>query len=137
MIVSFDEYNRLFEAESQNLIKLKDAINNKFVCVIDYRGEKGSVENGIRYIKPLVLGNNAHGTILRAWMIKGVSKTGRIDPSLVPGYRLYRLDRIFTIETTAEVFEEPPKGYHVDSNGNPKDLKMVEIIAAATFNKKK
>lgn len=127
-IVSFDEF-QLFEGSIEKLQKLQDAINNKFVCIIDYRGEvEGKVDNGIRYIEPFVIGANRLGnTLIRAWMIKGVSRTGKIDPSLVPGWRLYLLDRIFNVDTTLENFSTPRKGY------NAKDKKMTDIITSVTF----
>ena len=129
MILSFDEYNKIFESFDSNMQHLKDAINNKFVCMIDYRGEiNGKVDNGIRYIEPYVIGtNNIGNTLLRAWMIKGVSRTGKIDPSLVPGWRLYRFDRIFNVNSTDEKFTVAKKGY------NFKDSKMIDIIISATF----
>jgi predicted DNA-binding transcriptional regulator YafY len=128
-IKSFDDYIRIFEDEQQILTKLEDAINNKFVCIIDYRGETlGKIDNGIRYIEPYVIGTNTRGnTVLRAWMIKGVSRTGKIDPSLVPGWRLYRLDRIFNVDPTLDTFIDPKKGY------NAKDSKMSDIIISAKF----
>lgn len=127
-IVSFDEF-QLFEEFNDKLQKLQDAINNKFICIIDYRGEIGDkVDNGIRYIEPFVIGINRLGNILiRAWMIKGVSRTGKIDPSLVPGWRLYLLDRIFNVDITLEKFSIPRKGY------NAKDKKMIDIITSVTF----
>ena len=129
-IVSFDEFTRIFEASQQNLEKLTDAVTNKFICVIDYRGEpdsKGLVDSGLRHIEPVVIGTNRLGnTLVRGWLIKGTSRTGKADPSLVPGWRLYRLDRIFNITPTLETFEER-KGY------NSKDRKMTDIIISATF----
>lgn len=119
----------MFEASDQNLQKLTDAINNKTTCIIDYRGESGGkVDNGIRYIEPCVIGTNALGNmLLRAWMLKGVSRTGKIDPSLVPGWRLYRLDRIFNVDDTHENFTTQRKGY------NAKDRKMIDVIVSVTF----
>src|SRR5574343_117879 len=127
-LASFEEL-KLFESYEQVMQKLEDAINNKFVCIIDYRGEiKGLIDDGIRYIEPYVIGVNRHGnSLLRAWMIKGISRTGRIDPTLVPGWRLYRIDRIFNVNPTLEKFIEPKKGY------NEQDKKMTEIEISAKF----
>lgn len=128
-ILTFNEFF-LYESLENNILKLEDAINNKFVCIIDYRGEdKGSVENGIRYIEPYVLGTNRLGnTVLRAWMSKGVSRTGKIDPSLVPGWRLYRVDRMFSITQTLDNIRDARKGYNVARDG-----KMSDIIASIKF----
>jgi hypothetical protein len=125
---TFNEF--IFESLQSNTTKLESAIDNKFVCIIDYRGlDKGSIENGIRYIEPYVLGTNRLGnTVLRAWMIKGVSKTGKVDPSLVPGWRLYRVDRIFSLQQTLTAIKLPQKGYNIARDG-----KMSEIIASIKF----
>ena len=139
-ILSFEDFSaieslqpeddgQVFEANEQNIQKLEDAITNKSVCVIDYRGEvAGKVENGIRYIEPFALGTNSAGNIvIRAWLLKGTSRTGKIDPSLVPGWRLYRVDRIFNIDMSHETFTVPRKGY------NAQDSKMTDIIISASF----
>ena len=119
----------LLESLEQTMEKLEDAITNKSVCTIYYRGErKGTVDDGYRYIEPYALGVNQKGNIVvRAWLIKGTSRTGKIDPSLVPGWRLFRVDRISIITLTHQTFTTPHKGYNAEDTG------MVEVNFAATF----
>lgn len=109
--------------------KLEDAVNNKLVCSIDYRGEKiGDILNGIRIIEPYAVGANENGEIyLRAWLIRGISKTGRIDPRVVPGWRLFKVSRISSLSTTAQKFTIPKKGYNSD------DSAMSEVMFSAIF----
>ena len=119
----------LFEDFNSTMQTLEDSINNKFVCTIYYKGERaGLIDDGYRYIEPYTLGTNHKGnTILRAWLIKGKSRLGRIDPKQVPGWRLYRIDRISSISVSLEKFTIPKKGY------NHEDSHMEEILYAAKF----
>jgi predicted DNA-binding transcriptional regulator YafY len=119
----------LFEAFSQTLEKLEDAVTNKFVCRIDYRGEKvGDILDGIRIIEPVAVGVDTSGSyLLRAWLLRGVSKTGRANPRLVPGWRLFRLDRIRSLQPTLEKFRRPHKGFNAD------DSMMSEVLFSAKF----
>jgi predicted DNA-binding transcriptional regulator YafY len=119
----------LLENYAQTMDKLEDAIRNKFVCTIYYKGERrGILEDGYRYIEPYAVGINSRGnTVVRCWLLKGTSRTGKIDPSLVPGWRLFRVDRIASIATTLQQFNAPRKGY------NPEDKKMAEVMFSAQF----
>lgn len=117
------------ESSEEVTTKLENAINNKFVCTIYYRGERrGIVDDGYRYIEPYALGVNKQGnTVVRAWLIKGTSRRGKIDPKQVPGWRLFRLDRISLITPTLQKFTVPQKGYNADDNG------MTEVTFSAQF----
>jgi predicted DNA-binding transcriptional regulator YafY len=119
----------LFEDFNSVMTELQNAISNKFVCTIYYKGEmKGVVDDGYRYIEPYALGVNKHGNnVVRAWLIKGTSRRGRIDPSQVPGWRLFRVDRISIITPTLQKFTVPRKGYNADDQG------MTEVTFSAQF----
>ena len=117
------------ESAEEITTKLENAITNKFVCTIYYRGEKkGVVDDGYRYIEPYALGFNKHGnTVVRARLIKGASRSGRIDPKLIPGWRLYRLDRISIVTQALQKFTEPHEGYNANDSG------MTEVTFTAQF----
>lgn len=123
----------LYEGFSETMQFIEDAIRNKLVCKIDYRGDpearrRGDVLSGIRVIEPYALGVNGKGNnVVRAWLIMGVSKTGRRNPRLVPGWRLFRIDRIRSITTSLEKFTVPKKGYNRNDKG------MTQVMFAATF----
>jgi predicted DNA-binding transcriptional regulator YafY len=123
------EHVMLFESFSNTLQILEDAITNKFVCKIFYKGERpGAIDSGYRNIEPYALGVNSKGnTVLRAWLIDGTSRTGKANPKLVPGWRLFRVDRISEISVTLQNFTVPRKGY------NSQDKGMTEISFAADF----
>lgn len=128
-LVTETHHVALYEAFAQTLEQLEDAVTNKFVCKIDYRGERpGDILDGIRMIEPVAVGVDTSGShLLRAWLIRGVSKTGRANPRLVPGWRLFRLDRIRSIQPTLEKFRRPHKGYNAD------DTMMSEVLFSAKF----
>lgn len=134
-IHTYDQFSRIAEQQlfedlrSQNLEALQDLIVNKITCTVDYRGEFPSdILNGLRVIEPYTAGVNDKGiTYVRAWLIRGISKSGRVDPSVVPGWRLFRVDRIKSITPTGQKFTVPRKGY------NDQDSAMSEILFTAAF----
>jgi predicted DNA-binding transcriptional regulator YafY len=123
------QYVQLFENYDQNLRNIEFAIQNKMVCSMNYRGEPGTrVVPGTRYIEPYALGVDSNGnTLLRAWLIRGVSRSGRINPRLVPGWRMFRVDRINMFNPTLQKFTVARKGY------NPDDKNMEEVTFSAKF----
>jgi hypothetical protein len=119
----------LMEGFSQNMEKVESCVRNRFQCVIDYRGERlGAVQDGLRLIEPYTVGVNSLGnTVLRAWMVRGASKSGRINASLIPGWRIYRLDRVRMVNPTLTKFNTPRKNF------NPADSNMTEVFYYAAF----
>jgi hypothetical protein len=119
----------LLEGYTQNMEKLAGCVKNRFQCVIDYRGERvGVIQDGLRLIEPYVIGVNSQGnTVMRAWMVRGASKSGRINRSLIPGWRIYRVDRVRMANPTLTKFMVPRRGY------NPEDSNMTEVFHYAQF----
>jgi len=128
IFVSFDEY-LLENISDQTMDKLEDLITNKLVSVVDYRGEHiGDILDGIRVIEPYSVGVGEKGeTYMRAWLVKGISKTGKIDPRCVPGWRLFKVSRVKTINPTLQKFTVARKGY------NKQDSIMKEVMFTASF----
>ena len=128
--VNSDSYDmQINEDYGSNMTKLNDAVTNKFVCTIDYRGEPNSkILPGIRVIEPYAIGVDKHGnTLVRAWLIRGYSRSGKINPRLVPGWRLFRADRITIVTPALQKFTIARKGY------NAQDSMMQEVLHSATF----
>lgn len=124
-----NEHVMLREDFNTTMAMIKNAINNKFVCTIYYKGErKGLVDDGYRFIEPYAVGVNKQGnTVLRAWLIRGKSRRGRIDPKQIPGWRLFRVDRISSIATSLQKFTVPRKAYNADDEG------MTQVMYSAKF----
>jgi predicted DNA-binding transcriptional regulator YafY len=125
---SFDSfYNRpLLENRGQNLRSIRSlidqAIREKKVITIKYK-DGPIVLAGHRTIEPHAFGEATSGNeVVRAWLVDGISKTGRSGKSPEPGWRLFRLDRIKSVELTEEEFKTR-SGY------NSSDSRIVEFVA--------
>lgn len=117
------------ESYDEVMKSIQHAITNKFICNIYYKGEQnGVVLQGNRKIEPYTVGVTKKGNIaVRAWLIAGISKTGNERINLTPGWRLYRIDRIFNVGITYNKFTIPRKGYNKEDKG------MSEIMFTAIF----
>ena len=101
---------------------IDQAIKEKKVIRIRYK-DGPIVLAGHRVIEPHAFGMATSGNeVVRAWLRSGVSKTGDSGESPMPGWRLFRLDRIKNIEVLDEKFKTRP-GY------NSKDSRIVEFAA--------
>ena len=87
---------------------LIQSINNKRVVIIFYEGDD-TVSRGARAIEPVVVGphNQSGNPVVRAWQVQGASDT----PDNLPGWRMFRVDRISRMKITEEVFNTPRPEY--------------------------
>ena len=107
---------------------IMNAIKNKQKVIIYYDGDEPG-GRGIREIEPVCLGvSKAGNKVLRAWDMEGSSHTAYTGEQPLPGWRLFRLDKILSHKPTGEVYFEPKPGYNF--NG---DKSMVSIIINAKF----
>ena len=106
-----------------------DAIKKRQIVVIYYDGdEQGG--RGIRQIEPVCLGTiKAVNKILRDWDDDGASHTAYKGEQPLPGWRIFRLDKILSIKPTGEVYNTPKPNYNF--NG---DKSMVSVIINAKFD---
>jgi hypothetical protein len=104
-----------------------DAIQNKDVVYIYYNGDE-TINRGYRTIEPFVLGVSTAGNIVvRAWQQAGATDTGNAPQrpnDEIPGWRLFRLDGITSMNKTLRKFEGNRPKY------NPQDKQMTQIIMA-------
>ena len=105
-----------------------DTIKKKQVVVLYYTGDAPGGD-GLRTIEPVCLGvSKAGNKVLRAWDYEGASHTATLGTQPLPGWRLFRLDKITSYKPNGQVFNE------MRPNFNPKgDKSMVSIIALANF----
>lgn len=141
----FEFRQLLKEYVSRN--ELTDAINNREIVKIRYQGEE-TERVGWRTIEPFVLGVSSAGNIvLRAWQqagdsdgFNGVKRTPRMGherwnnyhnegPSVVPGWRLFRLDGIKQIMYTGKNFDSTDA--QKLAKYNPNDGSMGKILTSA------
>lgn len=106
-----------------------DAIKKRKVLVIYYDGDEPG-GRGLREIEPVCLGTSkANNKILRAWDKEGSSHTDFLGKQPLPGWRLFRLDKILTIKPTGEIYNEPRPDYNFTG-----DKTMTNIILNAKFD---
>ena len=115
--------------EIASLDSIVDAIKGRKIVVIYYDGDEPG-GRGIRQIEPVCLGvSKAGNKVLRAWDSEGASHTGYKGEQPLPGWRLFRLDKILSNKPTGEVYNEPKPNYNF--NG---DKSMVSVIINAVFD---
>jgi predicted DNA-binding transcriptional regulator YafY len=105
-----------------------NSIKNKQKVVIYYDGDEPG-GRGLREIEPVCLGTSKAGNkVLRAWDEEGSSHTAYKGEQPLPGWRLFRLDKILSLKPTGENFIE------MKPNFNPNgDKSMTSIIIIAKF----
>lgn len=119
--------NLLSEAASLN--DIVDSIKKRKVVIIYYDGDEPG-GRGLREIEPVCLGTSkANNKVLRAWDKEGSSHTGYKGEQPLPGWRLFRVDKILSCKPTGEIYNEPRPNYNY--NG---DKTMTSVILNAKFD---
>ena len=106
-----------------------NAIKQQQKVIIYYDGDEPG-GRGIREIEPVCLGVSKSGNkVLRAWDGEGSSHTAYTGEQPLPGWRLFRLDKVLTYKPSGENFTSPRPGY------NPKgDKSMNRVIINSVFD---
>ena len=114
--------------EIASLDSVINEIKNRHRVIIYYDGDEPG-GRGIREIEPVCLGvSKAGNKVLRAWDNEGSSHTAYLGDQPLPGWRLFRLDKILSNKPTGEVYNEIRPGYNL--NG---DKSMVSVMINAKF----
>ena len=115
--------------ERANLQDIVHAIKQRNKLIIFYDGDEPG-GRGLREIEPVCLGvSKKNNKVLRAWDSEGSSHTSYKGEQPLPGWRLFRLDKILSSKPTGEVYNEPRPNYN--SNG---DRSMISVIINAKFD---
>ena len=115
--------------EIASMEDIMKAIKHRHKIIIYYDGDEPG-GRGIREIEPVCLGISKSGNkILRAWDMEGSSHTSYTGEQPLPGWRLFRLDKILSHKPTGEVYNEPKPGYNF--NG---DRSMARVFINAKFD---
>jgi len=103
-------------------------VKNRERCIIHYEGDEPG-GRGIREIEPVCLGvSKAGNKVVRAWDLEGASHTAYKGEQPLPGWRLFRLDKINSVKSTGNTFNE------MRPNFNPNgDKSMTSIIIISKF----
>ena len=114
--------------ERASIGDLVDSVKKRKKLIIYYDGDEPGGK-GLREIEPVCIGTSkANNKVLRAWDMEGSSHTGFRGEQPLPGWRLFRLDKILSIKPTGEIYNEVRPGYNL--NG---DKSMVSVIINAKF----
>jgi predicted DNA-binding transcriptional regulator YafY len=115
--------------EVASVDSIVDAIKKRKKIVIYYDGDEPG-GRGLREIEPVCFGySKADNPILRAWDYEGASHTGYKGEQPLPGWRIFRIDKILSFKPTGEDFNEMRPGY------NPRgDKSMTRVIINAIFD---
>ena len=105
------------------------AIKKRDKIIIYYDGDEPG-GRGLRLIEPVCFGySKADNPVVRAWDAQGASHTAYLGEQPLPGWRLFRADKIFSFKPTGEKFNEPKPNYN--PNG---DKSMNRVIINADFS---
>ena len=115
--------------EAASISDVRDAITTRRKIIIYYDG-KDNGGKGYRIIEPVCLGYSKKGNlVLRAWEDEGVSWSEKNEGNFLPGWRLFRLDKIFTFSPTKDKFVTMRPNYN--PNG---DRSMERVLLNAKFD---
>ena len=114
--------------EVASIDSIVDAIKKRKTVLIYYDGDEPG-GRGLREIEPVCFGySKADNPVLRAWDRMGASHTDYTGEQPLPGWRLFRVDKIMSFKPTGENFTEIKPNYNL--NG---DKSMVRVIINAKF----
>ena len=112
--------------EMASMEDIIDAIKNKKRIIIYYDGDEPGGK-GLRNIEPVCLGTSKAGNkVVRAWDEEGASHRGFTKEKPLPSWRMFRLDKIQTVQPTGENFTEMRPNFN--PNGD-KSMKSIIIIS--------
>ena len=115
--------------EVASIESIVDAIKKRHKIVIYYDGDEPG-GRGLREIEPVCLGySKSDNPVLRAWDSEGSSHTSYKGEQPLPGWRLFRVDKILSFKPSGEQFHEPKPNYN--PNG---DRSMNSVIINVTFD---
>ena len=114
--------------EVASIDSIVDAIKKKNKIIIYYDGDEPG-GRGLRQIEPVCFGySKADNPVLRAWDEEGSSHTAYKGEQPLPGWRLFRVDKILSFKPSGEKFNTVKPGYNRTG-----DKGMVRIIINANF----
>jgi hypothetical protein len=115
--------------EAATLEDVMNAIKDRKVVIIYYDGDEPG-GRGLREIEPVCIGlSKKNNKIIRAWDKEGSSHTAYKGEQPLPGWRIFRLDKVLSLKPTGEIYNTPRPGYNF--NG---DKTMAQVILNAKFN---
>jgi predicted DNA-binding transcriptional regulator YafY len=120
------EVFKLLITEIASVDSVRKSIEDKQKIIMYYDGDEPG-GRGLRLIEPVALGRSKRGNlVLRAWDEEGASHRGYLGTRPMPGWRLFKLDKILSYKPSGENFNTPRPNFN--STGD-KDMTSIIIIA--------
>jgi predicted DNA-binding transcriptional regulator YafY len=120
------EVFKLLITEIASVDSVRKSIEDKQKIIMYYDGDEPG-GRGLRLIEPVALGRSKRGNlVLRAWDEEGASHRGYLGTRPMPGWRLFKLDKILSYKPSGENFNTPRLNFN--STGD-KDMTSIIIIA--------
>lgn len=114
--------------EVASLDAIQDAIKNKQKVIIYYDGDEPGGK-GLRSIEPVCLGRSLRNNlVLRAWDEEGASHRGYLGTRPMPGWRMFKVEKILSFKPTGENYTTARPNYN--PNG---DKSMTTVYINAKF----
>ena len=115
--------------EVASIDSIVDAIKKRKKVIIYYDGDEPG-GRGLREIEPVSFGySKADNPVLRAWDSEGSSHSSYTGEQPLPGWRLFRVDKILSFKPSGEDFSEVRPGYNERG-----DKGMTRVIINTSFD---
>jgi predicted DNA-binding transcriptional regulator YafY len=112
--------------EIASVDSVRKSIEDKEEIIMYYDGDEPGGK-GLRLIEPVALGRSKKGNlVVRAWDSEGASHRGYLGTRPMPGWRLFKLDKIMSYKPSGKNFDTPRPNFN--PNGD-KDMTSIIIIA--------
>jgi predicted DNA-binding transcriptional regulator YafY len=96
------EVFKLLITEIASVDSVRKSIEDKQKIIMYYDGDEPG-GRGLRLIEPVALGRSKRGNlVLRAWDEEGASHRGYLGTRPMPGWRLFKLDKILSYKPSGE-----------------------------------
>lgn len=124
----YNTYKNLI-LEVASIDEIVKSIKQKSRVIIYYDGDEPGGK-GLRIVEPVCYGYSKAGNpVLRAWDLEGASHRAYLGKKPLPGWRMFRVDKIVSFRPTAEKFNKAQPGY------NPRgDKSMTNVVINAVFD---
>jgi len=108
---------------------MTSSIKKRNLVTIYYNGNDNGGK-GYRTIEPVCLGfSKKDNMVLRAWEVEGASYSAKNKGNFLPGWRLFRVDKIFTYKPTLDKFNTVRPKYNPTG-----DKSMIRVLVNAKFD---
>lgn len=111
--------------EIASIESILDCIKNRKRCVIYYDGDDPGGK-GLREIEPVAFGVSTAGNkVIRAWETEGASHRGTLGTRPMPGWRYFRVDKIFSLKPTGEIFDVERPNFNKNGDNSMKSVILI------------